>query len=267
MDNLIIHPTGGNLHNATGSGSCSPAPLFTINLVRELRGSPITILVAFLMLEKTGQIPITAQLLRDVTGYGEHTITDSLRVLESPTRQIIRRVLNGWRLSVGFQLPLEIQTQNRENRGFIPSSCSSLIEATTIYSGEEQEENRESRGIRENRGFSENYSAAMKAGIRDPKASKLAELPHVTPDLIRGHVALAKRQGHTIGTAISRIEHNWPIEDEYAGKQAAADHAAKLTGHKPGCNCIDCQFVRAGGRLCPVCRHYQCECEDPTSPT
>ena len=104
---------------------------------------PATVLVAILLLEQSGQIPVTAQLLKDVTGYGDHTITDSLRVLESPTRQIIRRVVNGWRLSQGFQMPLELQSQNRDIRGFVDSSSSFLIESKVIYSEEEQEENRQ----------------------------------------------------------------------------------------------------------------------------
>jgi hypothetical protein len=242
----------------TERGNVAPAPIFSINLIRELRGSPLTVLMAILLLEQAGQIPITAQLLKDITGYGDHTITDSLRVLESPTRQIIRHVINGWRLSRCFQLPLEFQPQNRDIRGFIASSSCSLNESTVIYSEEEQEENRDIRG------FTDNHAAALKAGIRDPKATTLAKLPHVTPDFIRGHIAWVKKQGNSEGTAIYRIEHNWPVPDEYISKQANADHTAELTSHEPGCKCIDCQLVRAGAQLCPNCRHYYCECEEST---
>lgn len=247
------------MNKSATSSRGTPAPIFTVSLVRELRGSPLTVLVAILLLEQAGQIPVTAQLLKDVTGYGDHTITDSLRALEAPTRQIIRRVINGWRLSRGFQLPLEIQSQNRDIRGFGDSCSSSLIESTVIYSKEKQQEKEENRDIR---GFSENHAAALKAGIRDPKASNLAKLPYVTPDFIRGHAALAKSQGNPIGTAIYRIENNWLLSDEFDGKQKIAEAAAVITGHQAGCICIDCQFARSGASICPDCGHYYCTCEE-----
>jgi len=123
-------------------------PIFTTSLVRELRGSPLTVLVAFLLLEQSDQVPVTAQLLKDITGYGDHTITDSLRALESPTRQIVSRVTGGWRLSTGFQLPLEIQ--NRDIRGFQATTTTTLYSPVVFNNKvnkavEEVHQNREKR--------------------------------------------------------------------------------------------------------------------------
>lgn len=193
------------------------APTFTLSLIRELRGSPLTILVACLFLEQSGQTPITAQLLKDVTGYRDHTITDSLRALESPTRQHVRRVTGGWRLSSGFQLPLELSTgtvdnfvENRDIRGFQHSSSSSHTSKTKSFLLEEEEEGK-NRDIRDSRNpaFEDNHKLLRTHGVGEPKASHLATLRHVTPEYIAAHFAAIEGSALTIGTAIYRIEHQW----------------------------------------------------------
>jgi hypothetical protein len=194
---------------------------FTISLIRELRGSPLTILVACILLEQSGQVPITAQLLKDVTGYRDHTITDSLRALESPTRQLVTRVTGGWRLTEGFQLPLELSTgpvdnspQNREYRGFGVSSSPSLNKSESFLLEEEEEgKNRKYRGFA-NPDFNENHKLLRSYGVGEPKATQLANLHHVTPDYIQAHFAAIKDTALSIGTAIHRIEHQWTSDPE-----------------------------------------------------
>ncbi|MGA2490210.1 MAG: hypothetical protein ABSF99_08490 [Anaerolineales bacterium] len=249
-------------------------PVFSISRVRELRGSPLTILVAIILLEQSNQVPVTAQLLQDVTGYGEHTITDSLRALTSPTRQIVIRVAGGWRIAQGFQMPLEIQNrekcdfepQNREIRGFGASSSSCSLTINNIKDSEEQEEriseNREFRGFDI---FRENHELAIKLGIADPKASQLAGMPSVTPELIQAHVDQVISEGRPLGTAIYRLMHGWAPRVDKKSKQSKIEiQTAELTGHKPGCDCTDCQMSRAGVPVCPTCHHvYQnCECAE-----
>jgi hypothetical protein len=241
-------------------------PTFTLSLVRELRGSPLTVLVAIVLLEASGQVPVTAQLLKDVTGYRDHTITDSLHALISPTRQIVVRVNNGWRLAAGFQLPLE--TESRDNRGFVTSSCSSSNRKSKKIIGilkEQEEESRDIRDIRDPDLFRANYKQSLKLGIRDPKASELSALPHVTPEFIQAHVDATEAEGRPLGTAIYRIIHQWSpqIDEKVTEKMKVAKLTAELTGHKPGCKCTDCSFSRAGSPVCPDCHHiYQnCECE------
>ncbi len=245
------------------------SPIFSLSLIRELRGSPLTVLIAILLLEQGGQIPVTAQALKDTTGYKDHTITDSLRILENPTRQFIVRITGGWRISSGFQLPLTFQDENRDIRGFDVSSCSSSNrKSKEIVNGEEQEII-EIRDIRDSDAFRANYKKALALGIRDPKASLMAALPNVTPDYIQAHVDQIKDDGHPLGTAIYRILHGWSIEiDEKKAKaKAVAELTAKATGHKPGCECIDCTMNRLGLPLCPTCHHiYQnCECPEETT--
>jgi hypothetical protein len=247
--------------------------MFTAAIVRELRGSPLTVLVACLLLEQSGQVPITAQLLKDMTGYGDHTVTDSLRALESPTRQLLTRVAGGWRLTTGFQFPLEFQ--NRDIRGFgVSSSCSSFNRKSNKLLEEEEQETIEIRDIRDSddllgKSFRANYKKALELNIRDPKASQLSALPHVTPEFIQAHVDQAHDDGHPLGTAIYRIIHGWCVEvDETKIKaKIISQDVANETGHKPGCKCTDCSMARVGLPICPDCHHiYQnCDCEGDSS--
>ena len=63
----------------------------------------------------------------------------------------------------------------------------------------------------ENPNFAANLRALHEAGIRQPTARRLARLPHVTPEYIRGHVEQANAQGFELGVAIYRIQHGWAL--------------------------------------------------------
>lgn len=234
------------------------SPTFTLSLIRELRGSPLTVLVAIMLLEKSGQVPATAQLLKDTTGYGDHTLTDSLRALTSPTRQIVVRVAGGWKLASGFQLPLEIQ--NRDIRGFETVNAVNVVMVEEVKHLENninsRDENREIRGF------------LIAAGIMEPKASKLARLPWMTKEYIAAHVKAIKYETweKPAGMLIHRLENQYPMPTINPDRLDPKAVAAEWTGHEIGCHCEDCTMVRTGGTriMCPDCKHYHCECEEET---
>jgi len=211
-------------------------PQFTISLIRELRGSPLTVLVAILLLEHSGQVPVTAQLLKDVTGYKDHTITDSLRALESPTRQLVTRVTGGWRLTDGFQLPLSIQ--NRDIRGFDPSSSSSSssrFEESNDPLLPPPDENREYRDSYQVSAKSKAARQACKVacttmGIHNPAADQISALVWTTPEYIHDHVAEVLRCGQVIGLAIWRIKNQWdaPIDKSDGRRYATGEYADQI---------------------------------------
>jgi hypothetical protein len=239
-------------------------PTFTLSLIRELRGSPLTVLMAILLLENSGQVPITAQLLKDVTGFRDHTITDSLHALSSPTRQIVTRVHGGWRLTRNFQLPLEIQDpstprENRDIRGFQPVVNSiNRLEENTPHIEDLSITTNQNRDIR---GF--NQQACLNVGIYEPKASSLASLPWATPEYITAWAKQTKAEGQTIGLTIWRIEHHHPQPHVKPDQVNPSEIAAQFIGHELGCSCLDCQIIRSSGHtrdICPDCHHYHCEC-------
>jgi hypothetical protein len=73
----------------------------------------------------------------------------------------------------------------------------------------------------------------LQAGVREPKASQLARLPHATPDFVRAHLEATRAQGHPLGTAIHRIQNDWPVEQP-----------TRKSGHAEDCNCNWCVLDR-----------------------
>ena len=71
------------------------------------------------------------------------------------------------------------------------------------------------------------------AGIREPTAGHLARLPHVNPEYVTAHVEQANAQGFTLGTAIYRIEHAWPLRDRRS-TPTVEDRIRKFLGEDDG---------------------------------
>jgi hypothetical protein len=203
-----------NNHPASGI-DLLPAFTFSFSLIRELRGAPITVLLAFILLEQSGQVPVTALLLRDSTGYGDHTVTDSIRALESPTRQLIFRVTNGWRLAKGFQLPLEYSGPNRDIRDSLPTTTTARYEGTDQTSEAVVVINKENRDIR---GFSPEQEAIKRiledALIGDPVKSQLIAM-YDDPLYVLAHVLRSSYEGEQSGLLIHRLRNHDPIMGEY----------------------------------------------------
>lgn len=59
--------------------------------------------------------------------------------------------------------------------------------------------------------FAKNLEAAREAEIEEPGASRIAALRRVTPAYIRLHVKQALAEGRSLGAAVYRIEHGWPV--------------------------------------------------------
>ena len=172
---------------------------FTLSLVRELRGSPITVLIAIILLDQADCRPITAQALKDVTGYSDNTVTDSLRALEHPTRQIITRVTGGWILTTAEQMILPIQNRNISDFHPVVNDVV-VIEGERVYSQQQPQ----------NRNISDSLAAA---GIYEPMASRLARLKWVTAEYIEGHVEAISHEtwDNPTGMLIHRIKNNHPV--------------------------------------------------------
>lgn len=54
-----------------------------------------------------------------------------------------------------------------------------------------------------------NQKTCGQFGVLEPSLSKICQLHHVTPGLIRFHC----RTAPNLGVAIYRIEHNWAMKD------------------------------------------------------
>jgi len=174
-----------------------------IKLLRMLKGAPLSVLLAITW---SGQAVSNGWLV-SVTGYTDKSVASALAVLKEYS--MITNTRTGWMIAKGTQLQLTFpnsDTDVRLSRKNSDSSSSLNIESVDIYSEEQQQE---SEKFRINPQFESNLVACLTSKIREPKASILADLPHVTPEYIYAHVQTARLEGNPIGTAIYRIENGW----------------------------------------------------------
>jgi hypothetical protein len=50
-------------------------------------------------------------------------------------------------------------------------------------------------------------------GIREPALTRLSALKHVTEEFIHAHIKQVYRERGHLGTAIHRIENDWPVPE------------------------------------------------------
>jgi hypothetical protein len=210
-------------HDAPYGDLSMTTPAFSISLVRELRGSPLTVLVAILLLEQSGQVPVTAQAIKATTGYSDHAVADSLRALEFPTRQLVVRVVGGWRLAGGFQLPLTFE--NRDIRGFEPTTTTTYI--SPVFNkkrereqvAEAEEVTNENRAIR---GFATPKQEAIykilgEALIGEPVRTRLATQLD-DPIYVLAHCIKAAWENLETGLLIHRLRSGDHVDEQYRRK-------------------------------------------------
>ena len=172
-----------------------------IKLLRQLKGAPLAVLLAMYWT----RMRITAEWLVTVTGYTDKPVTSALKLLSA--YGWITKVQNGWQISAGVQLPLgggEVVSEN------FRSGSSSLITDSILINREDEEESRKNSDS-----FIANFRLMKSYGIREPALSRLSALEHVNPEFINAHVRAVRVEKGYLGTAIHRIENNWPAP-EYA---------------------------------------------------
>ncbi len=168
-----------------------------IKLLRQLKGAPLAVLLAMTWTRAR----VSADWLATVTGYTDKPVSQALKLLTA--YGWITKVQGGWQVSAGVQLPL----MGEESEKFRSSSSSCSKEVGEFYI-EEQEESRKNSDS-----FHANFRTMKGYGIREPALSRLSALEHVTPDFIHGHVRQVHREKGHMGTAIHRIEHDWPLPE------------------------------------------------------
>jgi len=152
--------------------------------------------------------------LERATGYTDKPVSQALELL-AEYGLVVKNKTKGWVLSAGaLQLPLMgLETESavpggksdikdtEESRNISDSLASSINNQTLVITQEIESTNYES----------ENLRVCDDQGIREPARSRIARQVGVTPEIINYHCDHA--QG--IGQAIYRIEHCWPIPEDW----------------------------------------------------
>ncbi len=168
-----------------------------VNLVRAIKGTSASIVVALLFARR----PMTTQELQRWTGYPEDQVSRATR----------RLVELGWVSALGTSGPWALSQDrkllltDRSDVGSPRTNSSNLVGQESPHGEPVEADDKEEEG------FVRALHALFDAGIREPTAGRLARLPHVTPEYIAAHVALANAQGYRLGVAIYRMEHGWPM--------------------------------------------------------
>lgn len=209
-----------------------------ITFLRSIRGAPACVLWALVLRRR----PMTNQELQRWTGYGHDSVTPALRLLVDLGWVSAASSRGPWRLAAGRQVPLmpmqAASEPDEDSEGgsaalALSSSCSSNIEGERDIEQEEQGNAGFPHSPQRTPVTSEVHRALLQSGIREPKASALARLDHVTPDYVRAHVRKAREQGHALGTAIHRIQNAWPLERN------------STDAHDEDCQCLVCRLRRS----------------------
>jgi hypothetical protein len=193
-----------------------------INFFRSVKGAPLSVLCVLLC---TGRA-MTRLELQEWTGYSGDSLTEATRLLGGLGWISARTARGPWSLMEGRQLPLAGALEHEAgNLGLLSSSSSSSIVESSANREEKEQEKPEISVLRR---------LMRECGIQEPSASRLIQLPHVTPELVRTHVRLAAAEGHAIGTAIYRIRHNWPVPAARSADHRSAEVEEKIRRFKEG---------------------------------
>lgn len=230
---------------------------FSSTMVRGLKGAPLSVLVLLML---AGQ-PVSAQYLEHMSGYSDKNVNSALLTLLEfglvtrngryqwqiadgvkqlpltnnlpdsqgtdsalePAVQSELAIASGARTAPSQQAPSDeydpLQTWETEIPG--RSSSSRLtIDLKPELVNQQQLERKDPEKFR----IRENLAECDRAGIREPKRSRISRLEHVTPDLIAFHVETASNTG----LAIYRIEKNFRIKSEWRPRSDPMGSAAPV---------------------------------------
>jgi hypothetical protein len=209
--------------------------MLTSLMVRALKGAPISILVILMIEQKA----CSQEYLRRCSGYSDENIHDAMLLLKEHDL-VVQVGRYEWSLTAGAkQLPLgALLESDDESEGDPDPDPKEQIDVECDDSGQVSSDiigpNPSSSGSSfnypesknkkqplpdlercssgksgPNRRESDNLSMLDAFSIREPARTRLARLPHVTPELIEYHC----RRASKTGSAIHRIENDWPMDD------------------------------------------------------
>jgi len=204
--------------------------------LRALKGAPLSCLFALMFANQ----PVGKAWLSRMTGYSDKPVAAALDYLNEMGYVTSNGRYESWQINTAaIQLPLmtldtspsekALGTSDKSSRNFsdsIPTTATALIGKENDNRVEAVEESKRSRN------FSDSRKLLRSANVGEPMASVLADLDHITPYYIAGHILKAKQDGIKIGLLIHRIR--------------SADPAPELNQryHLLDCDCFYCDPFR-----------------------
>jgi hypothetical protein len=209
-----------------------------MSFFRTMKGAPHSVLA---VLAYHGR-PMTNRELQLWTGYHADTITRATQDLLQMGWLAAHTPSGPWFVAPGRRVPClhtrpavqsqragasqslgsagEIPGTAAENPGLASENLGTTGEIPGFPSstgGQEEEGMQEEQDLQPpaskpgNPRIPEAADALREAGIQDPALSRLARLPHITPEYVRAHVERARREGRGLGAAVFRMERHWRV--------------------------------------------------------
>jgi hypothetical protein len=225
---------------------------FTHDTIRMLGIHGLAVYMLLRCAEQEGIVPVSHQWIWDrMPGKtSSNTVTNELRRLTSPERQIAIRVKGGWRLNREnvFQLPLEYELSEGENlaeRGNLPERGNYLNDVVVVESKGNlptitttttttRGENLAERGNHSRQGknplFDANLATLASLKIYGKKARVAADTDGATQEYIRAHVEWAREQSwidNPDGFALTQIIDQVPAPENKQVKSNQKDSALR----------------------------------------
>lgn len=159
-----------------------------MQFLQSIKGAPASVLLALALAGR-------ALSHRDIMAWtrcGHVQVTSALRALVAVDLVRAQTFRGPWRLASGRQLPLDFFVAVSNDLKALSSGSDSLNYSRegTLQPSAQKEHMRE---------------ALYACGVREPTASELAELPHMTPEYLASHVQAARANGLRIGSAIQNM--------------------------------------------------------------
>jgi hypothetical protein len=176
--------------------------------LRALKGAPLSCLFALMFANQ----PVGKAWLSRMTGYSDKPVAAALDYLFEMGYVTSNGRYEAWQInSQAIQLPLmNLDTEENSSRNFsdsIPTTATALIGKENDNSVAAAEESKRRRN------FSDSRKLLRSADVGEPMASVLADLDHVTPYYLAGHIMKAKQDGIKVGLLIHRIRSADPVPD------------------------------------------------------
>ena len=217
-----------------------------MSFYRTMKGAPHTVLA---VLAYNGR-PMTNRELQLWTGYHADTITRAMQDLIELGWLAAQTSSGPWYLAHGRRVPClhtrpGVQadrvgaSENPGSAGEIPGTGSENPGSTGEIPGFPSSRGGLEEGKPEIEGlqppgskpgdpkFPDVMQALQEAGIHDPALSRLARLPHITPEYVRAHVERARLEGRGLGAAVFRMERGWRVMHNLPGQAESPDSRRK----------------------------------------
>lgn len=238
-------------------------------LLRDLKGAPLSVLVAMLIARVEGLLPVGEKWLITASGYSQNKVREGLAYLAGRGLIIRGGRYEGWNLSSGaYQLPLtlsleilpgaaELEAETGESQS---DSRDATTTATTLrVKGGGTEEAAAEKNTRESQfdspaesdeeegeGLSpeqerENLRALREVGIMGTMAARLAKLARLTPEYIQAHARQAEREGKPIQILICRLRDGDLLPEERSRRVWSVAEAQEEEGEEGEAEPVDSQ--------------------------